>query len=161
MMKAHQMSDEFIMDIHADPRGRVLLKIHEITVEIVDPLSQTDLTYIPMFEGYTAFDTGSESVRVYLVMSKGERLLLYCVEVPSVPKKFIFSRTESLMYRSSKNVFTCFRITMDHPDDIGYILSGENDSEIRSNNPTSPSLGESGEDFVRRNALWLANPVVN
>ena len=149
------------MDLHADPRGRVLLKIHDMTTEVTDSMSYTDPSYVPLFEGYTAFDTGKSSVRVYLIMSKGHRLLLYGVEVASVPKKFMFSRTESKMYRFDRNVFTCYRILMEHPDDIGYILAGESDREIRTHEAIAPRKGESSESFIQRNALWLANPVIN
>lgn len=155
------MSNEFKMDLYADPRGQVLLKIHDMTTEITDSMSYTDPNYIPVFEGYTAFDTGTNSVRVYLIMSKGVRLLLYGVEVPSVPRNFMFSRSESKMYRSTINVFTCFRIIMDHPDDIGHILAGDNDNEIRSHSSLAPEKGETNEQFIQSNAVWLADPIIN
>ena len=155
------MSDQFEMDLHTDPRGRLLLKIHDMTTEITDSMSYTDSSYVPVFEGYTAFETEKNSVRVYLVIAKGVRLLLYGVEVPSVPKRFMFSRTESHMFRNQKNVFSCTRIVMEHPDDIGYLLSGENDDEILSRKKLVPRKGESSEEFIQLNAIWLADPIVN
>jgi hypothetical protein len=155
------MSDQFTMDIHTDPRGRVLLKIHDLTTEITDSLSYGDGAYTPFYEGYTAFETSKNSVRVYLVLAKGKRLLLYSVEVPAVPKRIMYSRTESTMFRKEVSVFCCIKVLMDHPDDIGHILANENDNEIRRRDKISPKSGETSEEFVQSNALWLADPVIN
>lgn len=155
------MSDKFEMDLTADPRGQVLLKIQDMTGEITDSMSQFESNRIPVLEGFTSYDTGRNSTRVYLVMARGNRALLYGVEVPSVPKNFMFSRKEADMSPYKRRSFKCLRVVLDHPDDISYLLANEDDSELDSLTSAYPNPGESGEDFIRRNAMWLANPTVN
>ena len=155
------MSEKPQMDLYTDPRGRTLLKIHDMTTEMTDRLSFTDASYVPVYEGFTAYETVHNSIRVYLVIAKGCRVLLYGVEVPSVPKGFIFSRAESKVYRKDVNAFTCMRIVMDHPDDVSYLLAQETDDEILGYKTIVPDKNETGEEFIQRNAVWLSDPIIN
>ena len=149
------------VDLHKDPRGQALMKIHDMTTDITDGFRVTDAKYTPLFEGYTAFESSDNSNRIYLIMVRDTRALLYAVEVPSVPKKFIFSPTEAEMHSYTKATFLCFKVQMDHQDDISYLLAQDSDEELIARGTVSPEYGESGEDFIKRNALWLANPVLN
>tara|TARA_B100000886_G_scaffold53223_1_gene32746 strand:- start:2413 stop:2862 length:450 start_codon:yes stop_codon:yes gene_type:complete len=149
------------MDLNNDPRGQVLLKIQDMTTSITDSFAMTDPKYIPMFEGYTAYASGEDATMVYLVLTKGTRLLLYGVRVPTIPKSLMFSRSEADLLSGNKSVFVCIRKEMDHPDDVSYILAQEDDYEIQQLDKCSPEKGQSGEDFILGNALWLCNPPIN
>ena len=160
-MKKPPTSNEVGMDLQTDPRGQILLKIQDMTTEVTDGFAVTDPKYVPLFEGFTAYDTGLDSTMVYLVLTKGKRLLLYGVEVPTVPKSMIFSRyeSESLRYKASR--FTCVRTEMDHADDISYILAHDTDDEILRLGLCGPLPDQTNEEFILGNALWLANPTIN
>lgn len=155
------MSDSFEMDLTADPRGQVLLKIQDMTGTITDSLNRYENSNTPVLEGFTSFDTGRNSTRVYLIMARADRILLYSVEVPSVPRNLMFSRAEADLSGYTKSTFTCLRIIVDNPDDLSYLLAQEDDSELQKMKPVVPIFGETGEDFISNNAMWLANPTIN
>lgn len=160
-MKKPPTSEMVEMDLHADPRGRVLLTIQEITNDVTDGFATTDPEYVPLYEGFTAFETEYSSTRVYLVMTKGNRVLIYGVEVPSVPSALMYSRAEADQQAFKKCVFMCIKLEVDNPDDISYLLAAEDDIPLVSMPTCSPVAGQTNEGFIESNALWLSNPVVN
>ena len=140
-----------------DPKGRILLEIQEITTDVTDGFAATDVKYIPVYEGYTAYDTDMGSSRVYLIITKGTRVLIYGCETSSIPKSMISPPGGT----ANSDKFSCLMMEMDSPEDLSVILSQDDDYELRNIPNTTPSRGESNRDFISSNAVWLSNPVLN
>ncbi len=149
------MSRKLELELKKDPRGRALMKIQELTTEVTDGFAITDAEYIPVYEGYTAYDAGDGYSRVYLILTKGTRVLLYSVEIPDN----LYHDTGMEQVKRSK--FSCVLMEMDSPEDLSVILSEDDDRNLFRIPKTTPRVDETGKEFITSNALWLSNPILN
>ena len=149
------MDRKLELELKKDPRGRALMKIQELTTEGTDGFAATDMSYVPVYEGYTAYDAGEGYSRVYLILTKGGRVLIYSVEIPDR----IYPGTSIEEVKLSK--FGCVLMEMDSPEDLEIILSDSDDRNLARIPKTTPRLDETGKEFITSNALWLSNPTLN
>lgn len=137
-----------------DPRTRVLKDLRDQTINFIVPPFLSDAAPTQLISGYASF-ADLESTLLVLFLAVENRMLCYAAEIPTFAQSVKFGEVGEDDYDGCE--FMCRRKTMAGritEKAVGSFEISDFDEMVR----VVPDGEESADDFVIRNAVWLANP---